>query len=443
METSSLALTLYLEWLKEILQERFTGQKHCSLEDLLALHPEPVLPANCTDTLHELLHRNQMSTGERIIFLLSIAPYYIPDFLGKLPPIGGEQRELDPAFSRSAINKNCIPTVATALTILAGENIHKRKESMRLLIAGATLIKNQLIHIAGSTAYDPFTTLRLLPGEHAFQYLLTGEERHPSFSGDFPAILLETGYCWEDLVLPPETLHQVKEIKEWVEFERKLKQEEHEATKFKPGCKCLFHGPPGVGKTLAATLLGKYTEKKVYKIDLSAVVSKYIGETEKNLSAVFDQAAHGNLILFFDEADALFGKRGITKSSNDRYANQEVAYLLQRFENYEGLSILASNFKDNIDTAFFRRFHIIVKFSNPDTDERLKLWKSYLPKGYRYEEKIDMDELASKVDVNGAAIYNVMRRAYMKAVLRNDTVILGQDLLDSIKMEKAKEGKLV
>ncbi len=443
MEKSSLALTLYLEWLKEIIQERFAGQKHCSLKDLLALHPEPVLPADCTDTLCGLFYRTKLSPGEKIIFLLSIAPYYIPDFLGKLLPIEGQQQELDPAFSRSAINKNCIPTVATALTILAGENIHQRQESLQLFIAGAALVKNQLIYIARSTPYDPFTTLRLLPGEHAFQYLLTGEEQHPSFSGDFPAVLLETGYSWEDLVLPPETLHQVKEIKEWVEFEKKLKQEECEATKFRPGCKCLFHGPPGVGKTLAATLLGKYTDKKVYKIDLSAVVSKYIGETEKNLSAVFDQAAHGNWILFFDEADALFGKRGITKSSNDRYANQEVAYLLQRFENYEGVSILASNFKDNIDTAFFRRFHIIVKFSNPDTDERLKLWNGYLPKGYHYEEQIDINELASKVDVNGAAIYNVMRRAYMKAVLRNEKVILGQDLLDSIRMEKAKEGKLV
>jgi len=248
MEKSSLALTLYLEWLKEIIQERFAGQKHCSLNDLLALHPEPVLPADCTDTLCRLFYRTKLSPGEKIIFLLSIAPYYIPDFLGKLLPIEGQQQELDPAFSRSAINKNCIPTVATALTILAGENIHQRQESLQLFIAGAALVKNQLIYIARSTPYDPFTTLRLLPGEHAFQYLSTGEEQHPSFSGDFPAVLLETGYSWEDLVLPPETLHQVKEIKEWVEFEKKLKQEEREATKFKPGCKCLFHGPPGVGK---------------------------------------------------------------------------------------------------------------------------------------------------------------------------------------------------
>ena len=124
----------------------------------------------------------------------------------------------------------------------------------------------------------------------------------------------------------------------------------------KPGYRALFHGPPGTGKTLTATLLGKHTGRPVFRIDLSRVVSKYIGETEKNLSRLFDKAEHKDWILFFDEADALFGKRTEIRDAHDKYANQEVAYLLQRIESYAGLVILATNQRGNIDEAFLRRF---------------------------------------------------------------------------------------
>jgi SpoVK/Ycf46/Vps4 family AAA+-type ATPase len=173
------------------------------------------------------------------------------------------------------------------------------------------------------------------------------------------------------------------------------------------------------------------------------VVSKYIGETEKNLAKIFDRAAHGNWILFFDEADALFGKRGTTQNAHDRYANQEVSYLLQRFEKYEGVSILASNFKENIDSAFYRRFHSIVQFKNPEQEERLKLWEVHLPKQFKFADDIDLDEIARNIKINGSGIYNVMRRSCMKAVLNNDMVIQGQDMLDSVKMEFAKENKIL
>ncbi len=183
------------------------------------------------------------------------------------------------------------------------------------------------------------------------------------------------------------------------------------------------------------------TGHKVYRIDLSSVVSKYIGETEKKLAKVFDRATHGKWILFFDEADALFGKRGITQNAHDRYANQEVSYLLQRFESYEGVSILATNFKENIDSAFYRRFHSIISFKKPTADERLKMWRSHLPESFKFAEEINLCEIAHSVKLTGAGIFNVMRRSCMKAAMNGDMVIRGKDMYESVKLEFAKENK--
>ena len=148
----------------------------------------------------------------------------------------------------------------------------------------------------------------------------------------------------------------------WVKYGERIRKEWGLESRIKPGYRALFYGPSGSGKTFTATLLGKEVGKDVFCVDLSMVVSKFIGETEKNLSHVFEVAENKDWILFFDEADALFGKRTNVKDSHDRYANQEVAYLLQRVENYRGLVILSTNFKSNIDEAFARRFQVMVPF---------------------------------------------------------------------------------
>ena len=175
--------------------------------------------------------------------------------------------------------------------------------------------------------------------------------------------ILDTERSWNDLVLDKETLTQVEEIKNWLKQSSPIKPGKSLKKKLKPGFRALFHGPAGTGKTSTAALIGKELNKTVYKIDLSEVVSKYIGETEKNLELVFASAKGKDWILFFDEADALFGKRTEPKDSHDRYSNHEVSYLLQRMEDYNGLAILASNMKGNIDEAFTRRFNLIVRFN--------------------------------------------------------------------------------
>ena len=196
---------------------------------------------------------------------------------------------------------------------------------------------------------------RIILDPEIVELLTVGKISKPVFSSQFPAELLETEMSWDDLVLPPSTKNQIREIENWIRYSDTLMEDWNFKRKHKPGFRVLFHGPPGTGKTLAATLLGKHTGQDVFRIDLSRVASKYIGETEKNLGQLFDEAEHKDWILFFDEADALFGKRTSTKGANDRYANQEVAYLLQRVESFPGLVILASNYKQNLDTAFRRR----------------------------------------------------------------------------------------
>ena len=173
------------------------------------------------------------------------------------------------------------------------------------------------------------------------------------------------------------------------------------------------------------------------------VVSKFIGETEKNLANVFDQAENKRWILFFDEADALFGKRTQTSSSNDRYANQEVSYLLQRIEDFSGVIVLATNLKANLDDAFSRRFQSMIYFGLPDPQQRLQLWQNGFSHKSPLEPGLDLEAIAQKYEMAGGAITNVVRYTSMKALKRGDAVIMQKDILKGIKKEFAKEGKLV
>ncbi len=212
--------------------------------------------------------------------------------------------------------------------------------------------------------------------------------------------------------------------------------------KIKPGYRVLFHGPPGTGKTLTATLIGKYTGKDVFKIDLSLIVSKFVGETEKNLSQLFNRAENKNWILFFDEADALFSKRTNVKDAHDKYANQEAAYLLQRIESFDGLIILASNFKSNIDEAFIRRFHSIIHFPAPNAAERLSLWQKSFPEHIKLNNDIDLALIAKKYELTGSGIINVVQYSCLQAIAENASFIDLNLLTSGIRKEYLKEGKI-
>jgi SpoVK/Ycf46/Vps4 family AAA+-type ATPase len=213
--------------------------------------------------------------------------------------------------------------------------------------------------------------------------------------------------------------------------------------KFKPGYKALFHGPPGTGKTLTASLLGRQYNIDVYRVDLSMVISKYIGETEQNLEKVFKKAENKNWILFFDEADALFGKRTGISDAHDKYANQEVSYLLQRLEEYPGLVILASNMRNNMDEGFTRRLQSIIHFPKPQPKERYRIWLNAFSTQCIRPPDEELERLASQYELSGGSIMNVVHYASLMALNRGDSQVVVDDLVKGIKKEFNKEGKTI
>jgi SpoVK/Ycf46/Vps4 family AAA+-type ATPase len=228
---------------------------------------------------------------------------------------------------------------------------------------------------------------------------------------------LETEYHWSDLVLNKSSLELLLQLRE--------------CGKVQQSCTALFYGPPGTGKSLSAALLGKELGKEVIKIDLSAVVSKYIGETEKNLENVFAHAEDKDWILFFDEADALFGKRTDVKDSHDKYANQEISYLLQRIESYNGLVILATNMKNNIDDEFIRRLRFAIEFPIPEPAERLQLWEKAFILNKRPPIE-DLQKVSQEFELTGASIMSLVQE------LDNDAFVEDKDRI----IEKIRRSKI-
>jgi SpoVK/Ycf46/Vps4 family AAA+-type ATPase len=207
------------------------------------------------------------------------------------------------------------------------------------------------------------------------------------------------------------------------------------------GLTVLFAGPPGTGKTMAAEVLAHTLGVDLYVIDLSTVVSKFIGETEKNLSRIFDEAATSNAVLFFDEADALFGRRTQVRDAHDRYANLETSYLLQKLEEHEGVVVLATNLRKNMDEAFTRRLHATVDFPVPDVADRLRLWRQVWPEATPRDPALDLELLARKVDLPGGNIRNIALAAAFLAAADGGVVTM-EHLLHATRREFQKTGKV-
>lgn len=220
---------------------------------------------------------------------------------------------------------------------------------------------------------------------------------------------IEPHYRWEDIVLPNDIKKQLKEISAYIKYRGIVYTDWGFDKKFSlgKGMNALFTGPSGTGKTMSAEIIAKDAGLDLYKIDLSNVVSKYIGETEKNLSKIFKEAETSNAILFFDEADALFGKRSEVKDAHDRYANIEIGYLLQKMEEFEGVVILATNLSKNIDDAFLRRILFVIEFPFPDENQRELIWTGIFPKGAPCAKDIDYRFFAQRLKLAGGNIKNI------------------------------------
>lgn len=427
-------------FLKEVIKNRlsFEFNEEVFLNLTLDIEEEDLI-------FTSFIQQYNLNHNDQVLLLLALVANISPNFLGgvitEVLPQGGEFPEFG-----GVKGKNCrgiLPTGETGIFILAGNNIEERTQLINFILNDSNLFKNNIIEIEGVPKGEPLMSGRLLLSEEYVHLFLTGKELKPQLSQEFPASLVTTNLEWEDLVLNSKTLSEVRETEDWLAYNEILMNDWGMKAKIKPGYRVLFCGVPGTGKTLTASLLGKCTNKDVYRVDLSMVVSKYIGETEKNLSKLFDKSINQDWILFFDEADSIFGKRTSVRDAHDKYANQEVSYLLQRIEAHPGLIILASNFKNNIDTAFTRRFHNIIEFEAPGYEERIALWQKNLPNEIALENTITIEELAKRFSITGANIVNIVQYACLKTIASGKETIQRQHLLEGVKREYSKEGKTI
>lgn len=395
-------------------------------------------------TFQKVLDR-ELTTEEYLVLLIALAPHLQPDFFdriiqeklpkaGDFPQLGGVRGKQFRGF---------LPTGETVLFILAGEDLEKKIAVKQMFSEDHFFAKKRILWLNDPPSGEPAMSGKVVMSPEYVDLFTTGTISKPKFGMNFPAQLIETSLQWNDLILNDKTMHQIRDLENWINHGHTLLNDWGMQDRIKPGYRVLFHGPPGTGKTLAATLLGKYTGKDVYKIDLSMVISKFIGETEKNLANLFAKAENHDWILFFDEADALFGKRTNVRDAHDKYANQEVSYLLQRVEVYNGLVILASNFRDNIDDAFVRRFQSIIYFPKPEKEERKKIWEGAFPTQIQFEDSLNMDKIARQFELTGANIVNVVQQVCLQALASKNKVLSEEALINGIRRELAKEGKMM
>ena len=382
---------------------------------------------------------------ELIILLLALAPHFDPTLLSDLTqrylPDGGEFPALGGVKGHA--HRGILPTGETALFLLGGLDFEKRNKVHEYLAPDGPLATHGLLYVEAVPEGEPRMSGKLIVNEEVVEWLALRRISRPRFSPEFGAEYLSTEQTWDDLVLNAHTHHQILELQLWLKHNDTLLYDWGMYRKIKPGYRALFHGPPGTGKTLTATLIGKHTGREVFRIDLSKVVSKYIGETEKNLSKVFDKAQHKDWILFFDEAEAVLGKRTGVKDAHDKYANQEVAYLLQRIESYPGLIVLATNLRSNIDEAFTRRFHSIIYFPKPSAEERELLWRKSFPAQVGFDSTLDLAQIARQYDLTGANIINIVQRVCLELLSRAEWLLSPELLLDHIQKEYLKEGRMM
>lgn len=443
VELNVQALASSLIWVEELMRQRMAelqGGKRLSIDEYATQIDSSYLSGNTS--LLRLLSEYNNSYVEYLLVSLSFAAWFRPKCLIELAKT---KRDSDEIYSETGLLTNkasnkYIPTLQTALFLLAGTNITKQALYHSILL-DHPFFKDQVLHLRKPSNHNNFPNEYIIEFDLAYyNYLLNGKRPRFDASPDFPASFMETNHEFSDLVLKPYTHKQLDIIMNYAKNRGTLYSRPGVEHKIKPGLLAMLYGPPGTGKTFTVSIISKELGIDAYRIDLSRVISKYIGETEKNLEKIFERLSDKNCILFFDEADALFGKRTEVGDSKDRYANQEVAYLLQRVESFPGLVILASNYKQNLDDAFKRRILVSIYLAPPDTEERLTLWANGLPEYFNYNPKNLPDILAEKHPFTGSNIANIIKLSCIEAESEQSNELTIGIMEPYIKLEYSKEG---
>jgi hypothetical protein len=439
------ALYCEMEWLYAVIKRAIASYlKHDGHEARWQDITPPALDVDQSVYARQVLDW-QLDQWERLALALALAPQLRPEYLDILQSANATTERSFSEFGGYGDKtfNGLIPTGQTLVFLLSGNDPGWRLHALRILSPKHRFAAEQVVQADKPDERMPQLSQLWSLSDQWLHYLLTGEKVRPELSPTFPASPISTPLDWQDLVLDYRLMSAVNEVRAWLTHGQTLMRDWGLEKKVRPGFRAVFYGPPGTGKTLTAALLGKSTGREVYRVDLSMIVSKYIGETEKNLGKVFDAASYKDWILFFDEADALFGKRTAAVTSNDRHANQQTGYLLQRIEDHPGTVILATNLKANMDEAFTRRFQTMINFDMPAPLQRLQLWKNAFEGVCTLDEDVDLHKIAQDHELAGGAIINVLRYCALHAVMRGEKEVTRDDLLNGIKRELRKENKTV
>ena len=446
MQQHCAVLEREINWLRNVIDLRFpkAGENYAYNEkaDWTTLSPPDLL--NEKGPYPALVNHHKLGSEERLLLVLTLARQIDKAALRTLSDLAIQNQELldEAGCYMLNTNRSLVITLNTLLTLVAGSNLALRQQARNAVLRDGQLLLNQVIELElppkFNAQFGDAEKIPVLAAEYA-EFLQSGKPPRPDFGEGFPAQLVSTALDWDHLIVPEPTLNEVHLAMRWMSHGAQLI--ERSGGTVNKSFPILFFGPPGTGKSLTAKLIGKEFGKLVFRIDLSMMVSKYIGETEKNLSRLFKRAEGKDWILFFDEADALFGKRTQVSDARDKWANLEMSYLLQRIEEYDGLCILASNLRDNIDGAMLRRFQFTICFPRPNEQQREELWKKLIPQGYSYEN-IDFKKVRQQ-DLTGSNIANILKQTALAAESENRTVLSNTDIVRFIELELMKESRTI
>ncbi|MCL1051833.1 ATP-binding protein [Shewanella abyssi] len=437
-------LDAYATWCEAVIQTRLQLHfaQECPFTDVYQVTPPDI--ASYSGTLAVWVQQHDLDFSCQLLLALALMPIVKPQVLDVLLMRNDNIERPYSEFGGGEYQGAVVANGDTLTFLLGGESIEIRLQVQRLLSAmqsgnisvltpGEAAVM-QLLDEPEPATSNPFKRQLILAAEPMTLLTISGAY-HAAKGANFPAQLV-TSHSLDSLVLADSVMRQLDDIHAWSQHGETLRNSWGMADRIRPGYRALFHGPSGTGKTMTAGVLGQRLGKDVYKVDLSRVHSKYIGETEKNLERVFTLAEKNQWILFFDEADAVFGKRTQTSSANDQFANQNISYLLQRIERFEGLVILASNYKDNVDEAFFRRFESVIHFPKPAAEQRLAIWRNGFSPQTQLAQDVDLQDLALRCSLSGASIMNVIRYVSLKAIAEGRTLIGLGDLQQGIDREQ-------
>jgi hypothetical protein len=417
-----------LDWLKKCIQFRIQTLNESKSALLFEQHPAASIDEEDLSEYALLIRRLKLNSEERLLLILALSVHLDPRIL--LPLVSSTQLHLHARVRKTDNEISLLPTAETAFFLIAGKDFRQAILLHSYFDTAHSFYKESMLQlgdvVSGASRFDGVLTVT----SHYRDLLLYNQHRPPRFSTEFPAHLLTTDLDWDDLVLMPYTADLLNEVKMRVRSVHDLRKLETKsgllARHVPPGQRVLLYGASGQGKTLTAALIGKMLNRPVYRVDLTGIVSKWVGETEKNLRALFDTAERKDWVLFIDEAEGVVGKRvdqSQSAGAQAHYINQGITYVLQRIEKFDGIVLFATNLSQNIDEAFKRRFDAHIYYKALDSDSLVTFFNRNWPNSLNLNATINLKSLLADNYLSPAALLKVILRVSMLTMDRGQATV--------------------